>query len=219
MAYLLALDCSTTQASLALLESRENHLEPVLEKDWEQKGLNSSHSDRLPLEIESLTTRAGVLLKDIHSLAVGLGPGRFTGVRTALCVAKSLAYSLKLLVYPVNSLKVLAETVEKRPVFVAIHAFKNQVYFGEFGLERESSSLLTFQEWEQKMKSFKGDKISFVSDLEDFYKIEDSLKQKIEFKKPKPSAVKLAQIVVKEGVSDRKWFELWAFYLKSPVSQ
>ena len=218
MSYLLALDCSMAQASLALLENKKNQLELVLESEWKHQALNSPHSDRLPLEIKKLTEKAGISLKKIQALAFGLGPGRFTGVRTALCVAKSLAYSLKLPVYPVNSLKLLAETLEIKPSYVAIQAFQNKIYFGEFDTGKENISLLTFQEWEEKMKKLKENRIISVSDIEDFYKIEKSLKQKIVFKKPRVSAFKLAQIVFKEKVKAHKWFELRAYYLRNPVS-
>lgn len=42
--------------------------------------------------IEDLLTEAGLPLRELDRIAVGLGPGSFTGVRIAVAYAKSLAY-------------------------------------------------------------------------------------------------------------------------------
>jgi tRNA threonylcarbamoyladenosine biosynthesis protein TsaB len=42
--------------------------------------------------VEALLDQAGLRLRDLERIAVGLGPGSFTGVRIAVAYAKSLAY-------------------------------------------------------------------------------------------------------------------------------
>ena len=48
-------------------------------------------SRRLMGEIDGLLTRNGLTLSDVSALAVGLGPGSFTGVRVGVTTAKTLA--------------------------------------------------------------------------------------------------------------------------------
>ena len=50
-----------------------------------------SLSRRLMGEVDSLLTRNGLTLQDLTGLAVGLGPGSFTGVRVGVTTAKTLA--------------------------------------------------------------------------------------------------------------------------------
>ncbi len=50
-----------------------------------------SLSRRLMGELDGLLTRNGLTLQDLTALAVGLGPGSFTGVRVGVTTAKTLA--------------------------------------------------------------------------------------------------------------------------------
>ncbi len=50
-----------------------------------------SLSRRLMGELDSLLTRNGLTLADLTAIAVGLGPGSFTGVRVGVTTAKTLA--------------------------------------------------------------------------------------------------------------------------------
>ena len=128
----LAFDCSFDTGALALLDLQQIDLERVnlkhksnrIEKTWDNRF--GSHSDQLPLKIKEAFEELGSLqnnskkqesiskhssiLKDLKLIAVGVGPGRFTGIRTALSVAKSLAYSLQIPLCPLNSLELIAES-------------------------------------------------------------------------------------------------------------
>jgi tRNA threonylcarbamoyl adenosine modification protein YeaZ len=58
----------------------------------------------LPRLLEMLN-RAGLVLADSRAVAVGLGPGSFTGLRVGLSVAKGIAFALKLPIVGVPSLQ------------------------------------------------------------------------------------------------------------------
>jgi len=188
---LLAFDCSSLSAGLALLdldrlgldwlsgdqkgpaklktelfkvkfkEKKQNFSsnEGLIKKTWD-----GFLSDRLPLKIKEAFEEAGLFCqirpggkeklealdfrKSLKGLVVGIGPGRWTGIRIALSVAKSLSYSLQIPICPVSSLQALAESYfedeeslkdspenskkENSKVYVSLQAFKNQVYHGEF---------------------------------------------------------------------------------------
>jgi len=231
MSLFLALECSTVEGSLALLEAGEKQLKCLCFNKWlshfNGKFLENSHSDKLPQEIYLALKTANKKLSDLKFLAVGIGPGRWTGVRTAINVIRSLSFYLKVPVYPVNSLRVCAEAVlfSSSPVFVAMNGFKNTVYFAEFCSDDLDGSpcLLTFSNWLKQMKNysrlFKEKKPICLSDLEDFYPVPQNIKTNFSFKKLCPDALNLGQIVFnqKEKRIHQNWSQLKAFYLRSPL--
>ena len=66
-------------------------------------------SERLIGDIESALSDAGITLADVGGLAVGVGPGSFTGVRLGVMTVKAWADVLKKPVVGVNTLDALAE--------------------------------------------------------------------------------------------------------------
>lgn len=217
MSYFLAFDCSLPFAELCLLKNSGSSLKILAKRNWTHCAFKSTHSGRLAWEIESLFKESGVLLESLSFIAVGAGPGRFTGVRTAVTTAKALSFSLKIPVYPVNSLKILAEEFygKTKALLVSIHAFKNQIYFAEFYSQKEQMFVLSFEQWQNKIKSLKQDRLICVSDIEEFYYLEPHLRQKLLFKKPKLSAMNLVKIILREKIQAQNWSSLKACYLRS----
>ncbi|MCA1645280.1 MAG: tRNA (adenosine(37)-N6)-threonylcarbamoyltransferase complex dimerization subunit type 1 TsaB [Chloroflexi bacterium] len=98
---LLALDTSTSTASVALFDG-----EHVLSETTWLAG--REHSTRLLVEVEAAFERIGRTATDLTGLIVARGPGSFTGVRVALSVAKGIAAGLRVPLWGVSSLDVLA---------------------------------------------------------------------------------------------------------------
>jgi len=61
--------------------------------------------------IDSAIKSAGLILKDIEGIGVGLGPGSWTGIRVGVTVGKMLAFGLKKPVCGVPTLEALAFNV------------------------------------------------------------------------------------------------------------
>ena len=223
MSYFLAFDCSLPFAEVALLKQEDKHLKVLAKSSWTHVAFKSTHSDRLTWEIENLFKKSGVKLEELNFIAVGTGPGRFTGVRTALTTAKSLSFSLKIPVYPINSLKILAEEFysQVENLFVSLQAFKKQVYFGDFSSEKAQISVLSFEEWQKIIElccqKLKPEKMICISDLDEFYSLDSHLTKRIVFKKPKLSAVNLVKIILREKIQTQTWNSLKASYLRSAV--
>ena len=92
----LAFDTATSVATSALVDGDE-----VL-------GERVSRAQTLLEDVDALLRQAGAHPSDLDRLAVGLGPGSFTGVRIGLAAARGLALALELPGSGVSTLAALA---------------------------------------------------------------------------------------------------------------
>lgn len=83
---------------------------------------------------EALLTQAGIRRRDLDAVAVGCGPGAFTGVRLAISVAQGIALALDVPVVPVSSLAALALQAPDSgaAILALIDARMGEVYAGTF---------------------------------------------------------------------------------------
>jgi tRNA threonylcarbamoyladenosine biosynthesis protein TsaB len=97
----LAFDTATAVATSALVDTGPNgHLEVL--------GERCSRAQTLLEDVDALLRQAGAHPSDLDLLAVGLGPGSFTGVRIGLAAARGLALSLDVPGSGVSTLAALA---------------------------------------------------------------------------------------------------------------
>jgi tRNA threonylcarbamoyladenosine biosynthesis protein TsaB len=92
----LAFDTATAVASSALVDGAA-----VL-------GERTSRAQTLLEDVDALLRQGGAHPADLDALAIGIGPGSFTGVRIGLAVARGLALSLDLRGVGVSTLDALA---------------------------------------------------------------------------------------------------------------
>lgn len=96
---ILALDTSTRTASVAVLGgAREVEIDHAV----------GSHSDDLISLIDRALSDAGLRLAELDAVAVGAGPGSFTGLRIAMATAKGLCFASGLPLWTASSLAALA---------------------------------------------------------------------------------------------------------------
>ena len=70
--------------------------------------------------------------RDLDAIAVGVGPGNFTGIRIAVSAARGLALGLGVPAFGITLLEAAAYGVE-RPVLACIGAYRDQGYFQRHG--------------------------------------------------------------------------------------
>ncbi len=95
------------------------------------------HGELLAPAIQAVLDEVRVPRQDVTALAVGVGPGPFTGLRVGLVTARTLAAVLDIPVYGVCTLDVLAaEAVDTGavdgPFLVATDARRKEVYWAAY---------------------------------------------------------------------------------------
>ena len=127
---LLAFDTATPFVTVALHDGEDVVAELVSEQ-------RMKHGEQLAPLIEQAMRDAGVVRQDLTAIAVGVGPGPFTGLRVGLVTARTLGFVLEIPVYGVCSLDVLAfEAVQTGQVdqgfVVATDARRKEVYLASY---------------------------------------------------------------------------------------
>jgi tRNA threonylcarbamoyladenosine biosynthesis protein TsaB len=100
---LLAIDTATRMASLALYDPASGRI--LGEETWYS---NDNHSVELMPRVARLMVQQHLAPASLTGLAVSLGPGSFTGLRTGLSTAKGLALALKVPLVGIPTLEVTA---------------------------------------------------------------------------------------------------------------
>jgi tRNA threonylcarbamoyladenosine biosynthesis protein TsaB len=131
---ILAIDTSSAWCSVALSIDDEN---PAF---LHQKVSAGASQFLLPW-IDQLLTAAKVKLSSLDAIAIGVGPGAFTGVRLGVASVQGLAIAATLPVLPIISLDAIAAKLIQMPAFlsvrpkrfiVAIDARMNEVYWARY---------------------------------------------------------------------------------------
>jgi tRNA threonylcarbamoyladenosine biosynthesis protein TsaB len=101
----LGFDTSTAATSVCLLRSDSEafEIEPPVERLAQPPG----HARELMPGIDRVMREAGLGFGDLDAIAVGIGPGGFTGLRIGLATAHGIAQSAGIPLHPVLSLAAL----------------------------------------------------------------------------------------------------------------
>jgi tRNA threonylcarbamoyladenosine biosynthesis protein TsaB len=81
---------------------------------------------------EQLLAEAGIAKSQLDAIAVGRGPGAFTGVRLAIALAQGIALALDRPVVAISTLAALAMRSRGERILAAIDARMGEVYLGAF---------------------------------------------------------------------------------------
>ncbi len=126
---LLAIDTATPSTVVAL---RSPEGEVTEARDDPEAGARPAHTGALLVLAQSLLRDAGRTWPDLDRIAVGLGPGGFTGLRIGISTARALAQAHGAAIVGVSSLRALAlgagPVAGGRPVLAAIDARRGEAF-------------------------------------------------------------------------------------------
>ena len=120
---ILAFDTSAAQCAAALLCGDQVWLKI--------EAMDKGQAERLLPLLAELLAEAGVAWRDLAAIAVGTGPGNFTGVRISVAAARGLALGLGIPAIGVTRLEALAHGLP-RPLTVIEDARRGEVYVQNF---------------------------------------------------------------------------------------
>lgn len=231
------IETTSPKGSLALYSRSpgEGEMQSMAVKEWSE----GAHSSFITPAFDSLfqsylkmissDLAASSIDPALHKdtfVAVSVGPGRFTGVRVGVSFAKTIAFVLGVPVYPVSSLKIMAESQkdQEKPILVLLNAFKNSLYMALYQRERDNLKelipplVVLAEELSSKIKTecvCVGDGYAVYED-----QLSSDLKKKIEVKENVfPQIKDMASLVKREFHSSGlvEWKKLTPVYLRSPV--
>ena len=121
MSTVLAIDTSTSRTSVALVAG-----DKVLFNEFHEDPL--AHGEVLPV----LVAKAMKLNVGIDLVAVGMGPGPFTGLRVGIAFAQSLALGMKVKWRGVNSLDAIAKQINEKDFIVSTDARRKERFWARY---------------------------------------------------------------------------------------
>lgn len=147
----LGIDTSTRTTAIGLIEDDE-----VL-AEYNLRGL-VSHSESVTDMIEEIFKKFDFSLDNIDLIAVGVGPGSFTGLRIGITIAKVLAFSLNKDLIGVSSL-VANGMSDYGKVATIIDARRGNVYGAIIDNDKDpevlfEDSLLPFEKFKEELDKY-----------------------------------------------------------------
>jgi tRNA threonylcarbamoyladenosine biosynthesis protein TsaB len=99
-----------------------------------------THSRRLLSSIDWLLQSLDMSMSDVSAVAVGLGPGSFTGLRIGMATAKGLCHGAGIGLIGISSLDAIAASiVSERLICVVMDARKKEVYTCFYRMRQNST--------------------------------------------------------------------------------
>ena len=119
---ILAIDTATQLCGVALLDTDSGRLA-------RRQQVVTTHSESLLSLVTACLAELDLPVRDLSVVALGAGPGSFTGLRIGCATAKGLCYALSIPLCMVSSLLALAQPLcGSRSVLATQDAFRGQVY-------------------------------------------------------------------------------------------
>lgn len=120
----LGIETSTVRSSVALGSEQELIASCSISR-------GATHGEFILPSIEYLLDKAGLTYANVAGVAVGVGPGLFTGLRVGVATAKTLAQALSVPIAAISSLDLLAfeARYSNKVICPALDAKRSEVFF------------------------------------------------------------------------------------------
>ncbi|WP_125591131.1 tRNA (adenosine(37)-N6)-threonylcarbamoyltransferase complex dimerization subunit type 1 TsaB [Companilactobacillus jidongensis] len=194
---ILAFDTSNKPLSVAVVEDGKvlAHVE---------SSENKTHSVTLLPDIKNSLADASLSVNDIDRIAVADGPGSYTGVRIAVTVAKTLAFTLNKPLVGISSLKLLAADGGNEQFLIPLMDARNDnAYAGVYSSKNGKlvnvidDQHITMAKLLELLQDYDEDKLEFINATQ---KLTDLIREKYPHAKimsaedSLPDATKLAKL-------------------------
>lgn len=118
MPFLLTIDTATKLCTVALGNGAEllalREIDPIFDNPSPGRTDKLSHAEKINVFIAEVMEEAGLSLKDLAAVAVGIGPGSYTGLRIGLSAAKGLCFALDKPLIGLSSLGTLVAAASQK---------------------------------------------------------------------------------------------------------
>ena len=127
----IAIDTSTRRFCLGVKNSN----------DYFDRSVNKStdHAKEIFKRIDDVLKLANTSIEELDFLAVGIGPGRFSGLRVSISAIKSISYVLSIPIVATSSLEIIAREImeknDKENVILIEDAGRGNLYIGSYALK------------------------------------------------------------------------------------
>ena len=100
---------------------------------------STDHATEIFKRIDDVLKLANTSIEELDFLAVGIGPGRFSGLRVSISAIKSISYVLSIPIVAISSLEIIAREImeknDKENVILIEDAGRGNLYIGSYALK------------------------------------------------------------------------------------
>ena len=180
------------------------------------------HSELLTTSIKDILDQNNYSVKDLSAVAVGIGPGSFTGLRIGFSVAKGLCYPHNIKLIGISSLKILANSINQnfREVISLVKDKGEFFYITKFDKELNETSKPKIEKIDNRFLSQYTDNsyCIVVNSKDSLEYIKSSTDSEIEITRQSISSINMIDLSYKsfqeKRFEDLAYFE--PFYIKKP---
>jgi tRNA threonylcarbamoyladenosine biosynthesis protein TsaB len=137
---ILGFDTATAATTTALLDTATGVA--IEARDDPPAGVRPGHAALLMAQVIEVLGRGGITFAEVDRIAVGVGPGTFTGLRIGVATARALGAARRIPLCAISSLEALAlgtavERAERADAVVvaAVDARRGETFVASWGLE------------------------------------------------------------------------------------
>ena len=180
------------------------------------------HSELLTSTIKDILTQNNISAKELSAVAIGIGPGSFTGLRIGFSVAKGLCYPHKINLIGISSLKILANSIknDSGDIIPMINDKGNFYYLStfEYGLNEVGTPLIDQVDSNFINRNIKENSTIVVNNKESFEYINSIINDQVKLQYKPISSINMIDLsytsFIEQKFEDLAYFE--PMYVKKP---